>query len=304
MVAIIIPYYKFTYFEDTLYSLASQTDKRFKVYIGDDASPEDCTSLLQRFEGQFDFEYHRFEDNLGGTSLTQQWERCIGLIDDNVFHWLMILCDDDVMSENCIAEFYVNLPNIIESDTKVVRFATKINDMGQNGLSPLYTHPILERSADFFYRRFTNQTRSSLSEYVFKKSSYLKYGFHNYNLAWYADDRAWLEFSEFKYIYTINSCYVIFRLSHENISRSGYKILEKQQVTYMFFKFVINDYFYKFKRHQQEKILLYFEQLVYKNSKASFYFWLSHFFLFLISFHFIQSIKFTKRFLIHLNKDA
>lgn len=38
MLAIIIPYYKFTFFEATLQSLANQTDQRFKVYIGDDAS--------------------------------------------------------------------------------------------------------------------------------------------------------------------------------------------------------------------------------------------------------------------------
>lgn len=40
MLAIVIPYYKITFFEDTLESLAHQTDKRFKVYIGDDASPK------------------------------------------------------------------------------------------------------------------------------------------------------------------------------------------------------------------------------------------------------------------------
>ena len=41
MLAIIIPYFKLLFFEETLQSLAIQTDKRFKVYIGDDASPED-----------------------------------------------------------------------------------------------------------------------------------------------------------------------------------------------------------------------------------------------------------------------
>jgi hypothetical protein len=300
--AIIIPYYKLTYFESTLQSLALQTDKRFKVYIGNDASLDDCYSLLTSFEGQFDFVYHRFENNLGGISLTQQWERCLELSSEE--EWFMILGDDDVLSNSCIADFYDNLPNILETNSKVVRFATIINDMEHNILSPLYTHPTLEKTADFFYRRFTNQTRSSLSEHIFKKSSFFKYGFHNYNLAWHADDRAWLDFSEFKYIYSINSSYVIFRLSQENISRSGYKIQEKQQVSYLFFKFIINNYFYKFKRHQQIFLLLYFEQLVYKNKKTSFYFWLSHFFLFLISFNIAQSIKFTRRFLIHLKSNV
>ena len=106
MLAIIIPFFKPTFFEATLQSLANQTDKRFKVYIGDDASPEDCYALLQKFEGQFDFIYHRFETNLGGISLTQQWERCIALSGDE--EWLMILGDDDVLGENVVEEFYKN----------------------------------------------------------------------------------------------------------------------------------------------------------------------------------------------------
>ena len=35
MLAIVIPYYKYTFFEETLISLSNQTDKRFKIYIGD-----------------------------------------------------------------------------------------------------------------------------------------------------------------------------------------------------------------------------------------------------------------------------
>ena len=89
MLAIIIPYYKLTFFKATLQSLVAQTDKRFKVYIGDDASPEDCSVLLQQFQGQIDFKYHRFDANLGAISLTQQWERCIAL--SNYEQWLMIL---------------------------------------------------------------------------------------------------------------------------------------------------------------------------------------------------------------------
>ena len=55
MLAIVIPYFKKKYFETTLESLAIQTEKKFKVYIGDDASTEDPTALLKKVEGQFDF---------------------------------------------------------------------------------------------------------------------------------------------------------------------------------------------------------------------------------------------------------
>ena len=47
MLAIVIPYFKLTFFEETLQSLANQTDQRFKVYIGDDASLENPSDLLE-----------------------------------------------------------------------------------------------------------------------------------------------------------------------------------------------------------------------------------------------------------------
>ena len=73
MLAIVIPYYKRSFFKETLQSLANQTDKRFKVYIGDDASPENPLDLLEHYKGSFDFEYKRFETNEGATSLVKQW---------------------------------------------------------------------------------------------------------------------------------------------------------------------------------------------------------------------------------------
>ena len=150
MLAVIIPYYKFTFFEATLQSLANQTDKRFKVYIGDDASPEDCNYLISEFKGYFDFTYHRFETNLGGISLTQQWERCIALSSNE--EWVMILGDDDVLGKNVVAEFYNNLPKIKSENVNVVRFSTqKIDDEGKL-ISEIYYHPKIENAVDFLFR--------------------------------------------------------------------------------------------------------------------------------------------------------
>jgi hypothetical protein len=50
-------------FEATLQSLVNQTDQRFHVYIGDDASPENPLPLLEKYR-QNDFSYYRFEENL------------------------------------------------------------------------------------------------------------------------------------------------------------------------------------------------------------------------------------------------
>jgi hypothetical protein len=302
MLAIVIPYFKLTFFEETLHSLSIQTDKRFKVYIGDDASPENPSVLLENYKGQFEFVYCRFEENLGSISLVQQWNRCIALTATE--EWLMVLGDDDSLSPTCIEDFYTHLPKIIGNHCTVVRYATEVNDVIHQNRSPIYTHPELEKITDFFCRRIANVTRSSLSEYVFKREAYLKYNFHNYDLAWYADDRAWLEFSDFGTIYTINTSHLIIGLSDQNISRATYKIEIKEQVKILFFKNFILKNLFKFTRNQRLDLLLYFEQIIYLGNRVNLRFWFRLFSLFLINFYFIQSVKFTRRLLIHLNKDA
>jgi glycosyltransferase involved in cell wall biosynthesis len=96
--AFVIPFFKITFFEETIKSIANQTDKRFKVFIGDDASPEDCVHLLKEYENKFDYKYHRFPTNIGGSNLTKQWERCLDLIEDENINWIMILGDDDFLA--------------------------------------------------------------------------------------------------------------------------------------------------------------------------------------------------------------
>lgn len=300
MLAIVIPYYKLSYFDTTLESLVNQSDQRFKVYIGDDNSPEDPRCLLEIYAGKLNFVYHRFDTNLGKTSLTQQWERCVSLSNDE--DWIMILGDDDCIGQNCVEDFYKNIEKIISKKHNVVRFASIEIDENDKAISKIYQHPKLEKATDSFFRKIRNKTRSSLSEYIFNRKVYQKYGFFNYDLAWYSDDRAWLEFSESNFIYTINSSQIKFRLSNQNISRATYKIHEKNQIKLQFFNFLIFDFLKNFNRYQRKYLLLHYEQLIYKNQRLKFRIWFSIFLLFFKNFYIIQSIKFTRRVLIHLNK--
>lgn len=40
VITIVIPFYKISFFEETVRSLANQKNKRFTVFIGDDGSPD------------------------------------------------------------------------------------------------------------------------------------------------------------------------------------------------------------------------------------------------------------------------
>lgn len=260
MLAIIIPYYKLTFFDETLQSLANQTDKRFKVYIGDDASPEDCSILLKKFKGQFDFVYNRFASNLGGISLVKQWGRCIVMTGNE--EWLMILGDDDVLDLNVVKAFYEHLEEIVVV-SNVVRFAScKIDDKGKE-ISEVYYNPIIESSTDFLFR----DTRSSLSEYVFKTKCVNNIGFKEFPLAWLSDVLAVLEFSNFQKVYSINQSLVYIRTSNLNISGRHDNLEQKAKAYFYFYFYLVTEKYNSFSECQKKELMLRINKSYINNKK-------------------------------------
>lgn len=270
MLAIIIPYYNHTFFETTLQSLVNQTNNRFKVYIGDDASIKNPTVLLEKYEGKFEFVYHRFETNVGGISLTKQWERCIALSKSE--EWLMILGDDDKLDSNCVELFYTNIKEIDKLNIDVIRFSSiKINEVDKTIAGP-YTHPIIEKSTDFLFRWINGTTRSSLSEYVFRKESFQKNGFKNFPLAWFSDILAILEFSNFENIFFINDAIVYIRLSGLNISSRADNLVLKNIATFKFYHYLIEKKQAEFNKEEMEILYLKLEKCFLDNKK-NLHFW-------------------------------
>lgn len=271
MLAIVIPYYKISFFEDTLLSLANQTNKQFKVYIGDDASTENPIDLLAKYRGKFEFVYHKFENNLGGISLIKQWERCIALTEAE--KWIMILGDDDFLGNDVVASWYKNY-DVFHEKSKVIRFASQLIYEELKSTSAIYNHPVWEKASDSFYRKFARVSRSSLSEYIFSKESLEKYGFYDYPLAWNSDDRAWLDFSDNKPIFTINDSIVFVRMSVLNISGRLDNVRLKNLSEIEFYKFIVFNKLKFYKREQRLRLIRKYQSEIKKTRDLSFFEWL------------------------------
>lgn len=297
MLAIVIPFFKITYFDQTLRSLSRQTNKNFNVYIGDDASALAPVNLIDKYKGELNIVYKRFEENVGKYALTIHWQRCIDLTKDE--KWIMILGDDDYISENYIQEFYNNMEKIDRLDIKVVRFATRVVREPHGEMSKLFTHPEVETATDFFYKKFLDFGRGSLSEQIFRRDAFNKHGFRDFPLGWGADNFAWLDFTEFGNIYTINNATAFFRISNYNISRGGYKEEVKQQTKYRYFTIIIEQYLVRFKRTQRVPLLLFYEQVTYESGQANFGFWKDNSLRLLKEGAYLQILKFLRRIIIH-----
>ncbi len=293
MLAIVIPYYKLKFFKQTLQSLAIQTNKNFKVYIGNDNSTQNPLEIINEFKDLINIEYFSFKTNIGKISLTKQWHRCLEKVQEE--NYFMILGDDDVLEKNVVESFYLSQK---ETNTfAVTRFATILIDENNNQLSQLFTHPIIEKSTDFLIRKIKGETRSSLSEYVYSKEIYLQKKFYNFPLAWYADDLALLKFSNFDSVYTINNATVYVRISCESISGSKNNENLKIKSSLQFYYLILKNYKNKFTKNQIKIILERGERFFFKKMqiKESLFFIKFH----LINFGLYSTLKFLRRIVIN-----
>ncbi|SRX55347.1 glycosyltransferase family 2 protein [Aequorivita sp. CIP111184] len=267
MIAIVIPYYKKAFFRKTLTSLANQTDKRFTVYVGDDASPENPEDLISTYSDKFNLTYKRFENNLGSISLTQQWKRCIELSLDE--EWIIVLGDDDYFGLNLIESFYRHL-NKFSGKVNVLRFARQNIFSDKNSTTQIQYNPVFETAADSYYRRITGRTTSTLSEYAFTRKAYEKFGFYEYPLAWQSDNRAWIEFTEEKPIYSINDAIVTVICSSQSITGSNLYANEKRKANLSFYKYLITEKLYVFNKIQSIRILHKYENEIKHRETVTF----------------------------------
>lgn len=294
MLAIVIPYYKLAFFESTLMSLISQTDKRFNVYIGDDDSPQSPSVLLDKYKNNLSFVYQRFESNLGGTALVKQWERCVAMVGDE--KWIMILGDDDTIEDNCVASYYKHIAQVEQKKINVIRYASVVIDQNDIKLSGIHEHPIIEKSPDFLMRKFKGGTRSSLSEYVFRKSAMQSVGFKNLPLAWYADLLAVLEISNFDAIYTINEGVVCFRISELNITSRTDNLTPKNIASFQFYYYLLKDKEDVLNKEQKNMLSKRLEKTFLDNKKNA-NFWMLFTKLYISNFYFMKYLLFIAKML-------
>ena len=213
--AIVLPAYKPEFLRETLQSMANQSDKRFKLYIGDDHSPFNLRGIISEFEGTINLVYHRFENNLGSEDLVGHWKRCVELTEGE--EWIWLFADDDLMDNHCVQAFY----QYIEKDANcdIVHFNTLIIDQTGRLLKTPERFPEKMDVGDFFYKRINYQISSFVVEYIFRKSIYdQEGGFINFDLAWCSDDASWMNFGHLKSIKTIPDASVQWRNSGLNIT--------------------------------------------------------------------------------------
>ncbi|MGG5208987.1 glycosyltransferase [Chryseobacterium sp. MIQD13] len=263
MLAIVIPYYKLRFFKETLQSVENQTDKRFTLYIGNDASPENPEILIAETLKSVDYQYFNYQENKGGSNLAMQWERVIAETHDE--EWIMVLGDDDVLEENFVEEFYNHVEKVKNFNISLIKFSQINIDENSKISGKATSAPETYSSKKFIYDRMTGAFPSSLSENIFTRSTYEKYRFKQLPLAWHSDDLAILEFSDLKDFFFIAESKVRVRISTDSISGQDNSSKEKQFATYLFCEHLLLNYSNEFPMECIDLLIKRYREIIWKN---------------------------------------
>ncbi|MCI5162784.1 MAG: glycosyltransferase family 2 protein [Candidatus Electrothrix sp. AX5] len=230
VIAVIIPYYKISFFDETLASLSRQTNKNFNVYIGNDNSKDDPAQLIESYNGRIKIFYKKFDKNIGETNLVKQWMRCYRLINNE--EWFFFLPDDDTISENYIEEFYLALQYPEINKVNIIKYPCR-NLSEDLLISP--TRCKVESNLDFYCRVLYGEDGGTLGDVVFRRSAFERYGgFINFPRGWGSDHATLLSVSKDSLIYHVSNAHLNFRMSGENISSQSGDGAEKMQARCMF----------------------------------------------------------------------
>jgi glycosyltransferase involved in cell wall biosynthesis len=238
--AIVIPAYKPDYLAEALESLAAQSDQRFAVYIGDDASPHPLEALIDGFRPRLDLHYVRFEQNLGGKDLVAQWTRCVALSKET---WIWLFSDDDLAAPNCVEAFYAFL-NSAAQDDKLIHFQTDIIDGESNLIRHTRAYPTRLPAYDFAMGRLQFHWSSFAVEYIFMRQAWTQCGgFVAFPAGWCADDASWIQLAAGKGILTLPAGRVQWRQSGRNITagQSPY-VAQKTDAMLMYMDWLIGHF--------------------------------------------------------------
>lgn len=234
--AIVIPAYKPDFLDQTLSSLAKQTDKRFSVYIGNDASPFDLDSIVLKYQSEFPIKYYVFPNNIGGGDLVAHWRRCIQLVGDE--HWICVFSDDDIMQPKVIESFYrSSIPNNID----VVHFDIDLIDEQDCVIQRCPGFPRLLDDASFFDALFRRKIVARMPEFFFRRSFLERKGLVKFDLAWRSDTATVLWAAQSGGIFTLSegdNCKILWRASSKNISGKEILKTRKNRASVDFFNWV------------------------------------------------------------------
>lgn len=232
LVSVLMPAYKIKYLGEAIESVLNQTYKNLELIIVNDASPEDLTSVVERFQDDR-IRYFVNEVNIGGEDPVNNWNKCLSYAKGE---FVSLLCDDDLYEPTFIESMIAlsdKYPSVNVFRARI-RYVNKHHELLYlEGTSAEYLD-----SEDFIMHFLCNRLHLTISEWFVRRERMIECGgYYNTPMAWYADDLSMFRFAQKGGMVSNPEILVTFRESGINISSAeGGKIALRRLESVSFFE--------------------------------------------------------------------
>lgn len=221
LLAIVIPAWRARHLAEAVASLRAQTDRRFRLYVGDDGSPDALEPIVREAGAGLDLVYRRFEDNLGGRDLVGHWNRCLAMTADEP--WIWLFADDDVAEPDCVAAIYEGVA-ASRPETGLLRFNMQVIDDGGAFVGKPAPHPEFETGRELLLAMLPKNINAArrkfcAPDHVFSRAVWRSQGgIPNFPKALCSDFAAWIAFSGPGGVRTLKGAGIRWRMHAEGTS--------------------------------------------------------------------------------------
>lgn len=232
LVTFLLPAWKSEWLQAAISSILSQSYREIELVVVDDCSPEDIKSVVDKFSDNR-LRYYRNQKNLGGQSLTKQWDYCLTLAKGE---WVVFAADDDVYDPDYVkksielSRVYTNV-NIIRTRVRHIN-EEGIDLQGYDGeLEPYLTQ------IDYARCYSIGQTFICMGNFLFRTSKLREIGFRDFPRALCSDISVSIEMASNGMACT-NEALFAFRHSTVHISGSKLQLEAKLEAIRLFFDWI------------------------------------------------------------------
>lgn len=229
-----IPAYKDVFLEKCIQSILDQTYTNFELIIVNDCSPNDLTSIVEKFDDQR-ISYFINEENTGAEKVVLNWNKCLDRATGDFF---VLMGDDDMMAPEYLEEF-AGLINKYP-DLDVYHCRTMIID--ENDTPKILTTgwPEYETIYDNIWHRLTEKRYQYISDFMYRTSHLKEHGgFFYLPMAWGSDDITAYRACGNKGIAHTNKPVFKYRSNSFSITSTGNQVT-KMGATIQYFNWISN----------------------------------------------------------------
>ncbi len=184
------------YLRFTIESALSQNYVNFNVMVLNNASDSTYKKEIKSITESFKSEKIRYFENSDQLPMVSNWNKLLSYADNDFF---LLLCDDDTIEEDLLAEIY----RLILKYPDALIFRSRIKTIGQDGeiINVGRSSPEVETDIDFIWHRVVWNKDTNVSEFIVK-TEVLKSidGFTDMYAGWGSDILTWFQLAELSHV--------------------------------------------------------------------------------------------------------